>query len=305
MYNNKLYIIKTLSNLHVGGSDENYSIVDKQVQKDNLTGYPTVHASSFKGAMREYIKNLEVNKQDLKQDGSAAEGMADAGDGIIYTVFGQEPKSDSTNQKKAKAGHVIFSEPKLLSLPVRTSEKSFMHAICPKLIEMYNDTSEVYELSSYIKEFTADDIGYYCAEDDFTGELVAEEYSFKLNRNEALSVLEDYIGKNVILLSNSQFEVIAKALPVIARNHLENGESKNLFYEEVVPREATFYVTLQYPNDKIMSMEPRDNKSQKNINGFAKNIENIKFYLGANTSIGYGLCELKQISPDVEEKDNG
>ncbi len=304
MYNNKLYTIKTLSNLHVGGGDANYSIVDKQVQRDPLTNFPTIHASSFKGAMREYIKHNEVSNQSLTQDGEVPEETKLAGNGMIYTVFGQEPKGNNQEDKKAKAGHVIFGEPNLLSLPVRTDKQSFMHAICPSLINTFNERNKLYELGVELPSFKDEDAGYF-TEENVSGELIAEEYNFILNRNESLSELEEYIGKNVILLTDTQFKSIANKLPVIARNYLENGESKNLFYEEVVPREAMFYVVLRYPNQNLLSMDARDNKSKIHIDKFQDVVSDITFYLGANTSIGHGSCTLKQLSPTIEEKNDG
>ncbi len=303
MYNNKLYKIKTLSNLHVGGGDANYSVIDKQVQRDSLSdNYPTIHASSFKGAMREYTKFSEVSKQKLTKDGEVSEEAKLAGNGIIYTVFGQEPKAENNADRKQKAGHVVFAEPKLLSLPVRTNKKAFMHATCPAIINAFNATCNIYDLDAKMPEFLDADAGYYC-KDALNEELIAEEFTFLLNRNESLSSLEEHIGNNVALLTDEQFKTIAKNLPVIARNYLENGESKNLFYEEVVPRETFFYTVLRYPNDNLLSMDPRDYNGKKNILSFQNNIKNIKFYLGANTSIGQGLCELKQVSPKLEEND--
>lgn len=304
MYDNKLYTIKTLSNLHVGGGDANYSVVDKQIQRDSITAYPTIHASSFKGAMREYAKHTAVSEQNLTLEGKVADETVLAGNGMIYTVFGQEPKGNGSEMLKAKAGHMIFSEPKLLSLPVRTDKTPFLHAICPNLIAEYNAICEIYGLTDKIPEFDDTDIGYYCKK-DFDGELTAEEYNFKFNKNDKLSILEKYIGDNVILLSNEQFKKISKTLPVIARNYLENGESKNLFYEEIVPKESMFYVVLRYPNDNLLSMDARDMKSKKHLIKFQQSIQNMHFYLGANTSIGYGLCELKQIFPQIQEKSDG
>ena len=50
--NAKAYRIEAISNLHVGGMGDAISIVDLPVQRDVLTGYPTIHASSLKGALR-------------------------------------------------------------------------------------------------------------------------------------------------------------------------------------------------------------------------------------------------------------
>lgn len=302
MYENRLYTIKTLSNLHVGGGDVNYSVIDKQVQRDALTHNPTIHASSFKGAMREYIKYTQVSKQDLK-DGEPNPEAQKAGDHLVYTVFGQEPKLDQTQSKKPKAGHVIFSEVKLLSLPVRTNKIAFMYATCPSLIKDYNHMSKMYGLDTQINEFCNEDSGYFSNE--VSDEIVAEELDFKLRKNDDLSVLQSRLGKSVILFTDGQFRDISKSLPVMARNHLENGESQNLFYEEVVPRESLFYTVISYPNDNLLSLKSQDIKSKKNIVKFQNAIKDTSFYLGANTTIGQGYCRIRQIEPRIASEEEG
>lgn len=57
------YIVKMkcLTNMHVGDGEENYSIIDKMVERDPVTKYPTVNASGVKGALREFCqKNIQV-----------------------------------------------------------------------------------------------------------------------------------------------------------------------------------------------------------------------------------------------------
>lgn len=57
------------------------------------------------------------------------------------------------------------------------------------------------------------------------------------------TALYKYFGKRVVLLHNNDFQRLCgeNMLPVISRNYLESGESKNLWYEEVVPRLTQFY----------------------------------------------------------------
>ena len=290
MYDNKLYTIKTLSNLHVGGGDVNYSVIDKQVQRDVLTKYPSIQASSFKGAMKEYVKYKAVSDQDLNQHGEVNEETPKAGDKLIRTVFGQDPKE---SQQK-KEGSVIFTEVKLLSLPVRTNKKSFLRATCPALIAEYNEVCRRFGFTDTIEEFLDDDNFYYAKE--IEGEIIVEEMDFKIEKENILQELEKHLGKDVVLLTDAQFKQIASSLPVLARNHLEDGESKNLFYEEVVPRESLFYTVLRYPNKNLLSLDPRDKQAVDNIGKFQKMIETIDFYMGANTSIGQGYCQLNQIA---------
>jgi len=285
MYDNKLYTLKTLTNLHVGGGDSNYSIIDKQVQRDVLTGLPTIHSSSFKGAMKEYIKYSNVSKQDLRKDGEVNEETTRAGDKIIYTIFGTEP-----NENKKKAGHVIFSEVKLLSIPVRTSKIPYMNATCPSLIKEYNNICKMYDIDESIKEFSDNDNYYYA--DGLSGNIIFEEMDYAIGSSESVKELEVSLGKNVVLLTDKQFRKIMKQLPFLARNYLDNGESKNLFYEEVVPRESLFYTVIQYPNKNLLNLDKKDSKAVKHLEDFKDTLKDLKFYLGANTSIGYGYCQL-------------
>lgn len=80
-------------------------------------------------------------------------------------------------------------------------------------------------------------------------------------------------------ISNEEFENQCSDdnLPVIARNVLENGESKNLWYEQVVPAEAVFYTIIDDKGDRTLAEKISDNKAIVQI--------------GANATIGYGYCK--------------
>lgn len=73
---------------------------------------------------------------------------------------------------------------------------------------------------------------------------------------------------------------LADELPVIARNYLDNGISKNLWYEEVVPRESVFVACFQAPDDIL-----------------AKGLDGKVVQLGGNATVGYGFCLFTKIHP--------
>lgn len=75
----------------------------------------------------------------------------------------------------------------------------------------------------------------------------------------------------------------AENLPVIARNKLENGQSENLWYEELVPREAVFGWAVIYPKDS------------EHWNVFSEALENQVIQIGGNATVGYGFCQFKKI----------
>ncbi|HNU16085.1 MAG TPA: hypothetical protein PKI55_16675, partial [Chitinophagaceae bacterium] len=81
------------------------------------------------------------------------------------------------------------------------------------------------------------------------------------------------------------FKEAAADLPVIARNHLENGISQNLWYERVVPHKAIFLTGIIYEDkDKVM------------FDDFSKAITSSLVQVGANATVGYGLCKFTKIN---------
>ena len=68
-------------------------------------------------------------------------------------------------------------------------------------------------------------------------------------------------------------------LPIIARNKLENGESANLWYEQVLPPETMFYTIIQEEGDDL----------KEALNGQIVQI-------GANATIGYGYCKFELLN---------
>ncbi|MBK9227470.1 MAG: hypothetical protein IPL67_10560 [Ignavibacteria bacterium] len=84
------------------------------------------------------------------------------------------------------------------------------------------------------------------------------------------------------LIEENDFKEIARRLPVIARNKLENGESKNLWYEEVVPRESRFIFFTAKDDEYCVEFDE------------VLTMDTIQ--IGANASIGYGYVKISKIS---------
>ena len=56
--NIRVFKITAKTNLHVGNeSGGDYTIIDKAIQRDPLTGLPCINSSSLKGAINEYCTN--------------------------------------------------------------------------------------------------------------------------------------------------------------------------------------------------------------------------------------------------------
>lgn len=63
-------------------------------------------------------------------------------------------------------------------------------------------------------------------------------------------------------------------LPIIARNCLENGESTNLWYEQVLPAQSVLATVIQTNNAEDLN-----------------ELDNAIVQIGANATIGYGYCK--------------
>lgn len=264
-----VFLITAKTNLHAGSGDSNFGIIDNLVQRDPSTKLPCIHGSSLKGAIKEYCEEILEWKSR----------------GISETVFGTDTMGERKTKGKEfiKGSHGFFSA-HLLFLPVRSTIKPFFRATCVEVLHSFLD---------HLEHFRADQV-------DQIREALAPMLALKVAKGAPLifspgtGMIEDWqalykeieinqftrlFGEDTALLEWSDFEMLCdnNNLPVIARNQLENGESKNLWYEQIVPRESVFYTFVTAP---------------ENMNEIDEIADEGKplIQIGANATIGYGYC---------------
>lgn len=285
----KFYDIRTLTNLHVGSGDTNYGVIDNLVQRDVNTGLPTIHSSSLKGALREFFRISEksrtspvANEQNLQEST------------MIKAVFGyiddssdktEEPdKKDKTKKKKSHAGEWQFLSADLLSRPLRSDKVPYFNATSPGVVKQLVNKFDNLGLTVpagllKLLSINKPEPGKPLVFDRSLDGAHIEEVGWKARHHELdltqYAWLTAVLGDRLVLVSDQDFSALE--LPVIARNHLENGESKNLWYEELVPYDARFGVFIM--------------QSSSHTGAFDKALEE-HIQIGANASVGYGLCKL-------------
>jgi Uncharacterized protein predicted to be involved in DNA repair (RAMP superfamily) len=121
----------------------------------------------------------------------------------------------------------------------------------------------------------------YCDEiiDQFVEK--ADLFGKAVNKDSFLNEIKDTTKKELYPVEKkSMFTQLCSDddLPIIARNVLENGESKNLWYEQVIPAETIFYTFIQSPSG-VLENELDDKIVQ----------------IGANATIGYGYCKFTKL----------
>ena len=150
--------------------------------------------------------------------------------------------SDKVDKKgDSQKGEAIFFDAKLLFLPQQDDQTLFHYVTSDNVIAMLNDRIKLFNPS----------------------------FNFVKPAN--------YNGK-VVKTENERFSALCSDdnLPIIARNVLDNGESKNLWYEQVLPAETVLYTIIQENEDKL-----------------AKELDGQIVQIGANATIGYGYCKFE------------
>lgn len=181
---------------------------------------------------------------------------------IVDCVFGAKVKDteDKEDGKKKEeqtpqAGQFRFFDAKFLAMPIRCGE-----------FEEYKEGDSSYEM--------------------VTSQAIKDELESENELFEDCKIKVDHITSMFKTVCNDRLTEMADNyhLPVIARNQLDNGESKNLWYEQVMPRESQFYFRILYPDNKSTEFEE-----------FRKIVTSNLVQIGANASIGYGFCKIELI----------
>jgi CRISPR-associated protein Cmr4 len=107
--NTRLTFIQALSPLHAG-TGQGIGVIDLPIAREKATNIPYLPGSSLKGALR-----------DLCEDNDAK-----------IKVFGPE-----TNNADAHAGSAVFSDQRLLLLPVRSLRGTFAWATSPYVLQRF------------------------------------------------------------------------------------------------------------------------------------------------------------------------
>lgn len=162
-------------------------------------------------------------------------------------VFG----SDKDSKDDIKKGNTIFFDANLLFLPIQCTTADnclFKLAYDPTVLEAFEKRLDVLEIN----------------------------YSSGTIINKISDIYNATVLKEV---SNFQDICTSENLPIIARNKLENGESDNLWYEEVLPSQSILGTVICTDDDKLEEA-----------------LAGKLIQIGANATVGYGYCSFIKLT---------
>ena len=268
------YKIKFLTNAHIGSGGTNIDVVDNVVQKDAITKLPVIFSSSLKGAFREHFatqKDKFVEENHHKN--------------FITYIFGSDNKDNDS-----KPGNFVFFEAFMLTRPVRSNVLPYFNATSPFIVKKFLDYLEEFnilnDLQNELKSFynQIKDIKKVTITKRYNNLLIEDYDDIEVKNINIPSIF----AENVAIFPDEFFKDLS--LPFVARNNLENGISKNLWYEEIVPKFSTYIFFIGKPDnvnkadsDKITNFEKRFDKKSEIIQ------------IGANKTIGYGFAKIERI----------
>lgn len=248
-----IYKITCMTNLHVGNGESNFDIIDNAVEKDPVTGLPTIHSSGVKGAFRQFFKEKNIEEA------------------VTMKIFGSEQKQSQGTG--SMPGKVKFYQADLLARPARASQgcKTNYMVTSDEAISIFKQKAEIFGVKSISEEDNTEH-----------GDIGVEDLEISKVKN--IPLIDDC----TVIVDDIALRDLP--LPVLARNQLEDGISKNLWYEQVVPHKSIFTFAVSSDDENA-------------LNSFA-NVLNDNPYIqfGGNVSIGYGLCKVERIGGCDEQR---
>jgi CRISPR-associated protein Cmr4 len=267
MNETRLILLHALTPLHVG-TGQAVGNVDLPIAREKATGFPIVPASALKGVLRDNFNNQSWATQ----------------------AFGD------TDQ----AGAWVFTDLRILCLPVRSFFGVFAYATCPLILERLQRHAQVFGIKGFENlsvEVQGADIALasnsalgkgnkvYLEDLDLTAkqspeaDAVANAIAEKLQPEGASGATS---LARFAVVSNDVFTFLSEtATEVVARVRLEDNTktvaSGGLWYEEAVPAEAIFYGFVG-----ATSAEP----------SLASLQIDQPLQIGGDATIGRGLCKV-------------
>lgn len=285
-----LYLIETITNLHVGSGEISYGLVDNLIQRDVLSNLPVINASGVKGGLLEFMRSQEMKPDTIRHIFGGSPEPAQKNESAASQQSGQTPKSGDAGPQPGKWR---FFDASLLALPVRSDKTPYFLVTCPQVLDelrfkMLQLGCEKTELCGKLALIVTDNenIG-----DDEAVKLTSpvielEDLEITLSECPRQYFTPELFGNApVLLISNKNFNKFCndEHLPIIARNNLNNGISQNLWYEQVLPRCSRMVFFVMY------------DEAENSIKEFDEKLGSASCQFGANASIGYGFCKVSKL----------
>ena len=292
-----LLFLHALSALHAG-TGQGVGVIDLPIAREKATNLPYVPGSSVKGVLRDKCENAD---QDWK------------------TLFGPKPLGEDIGDH---AGAAIFSDQRLLLLPIRSLYGTFAWVTSPYVLRRF-----AREVQDVLPDAKLPDVPLLAGKDNMGKAAIAHEQKSALasdsklyledldllaDPNELVTKWAQTLGSYVfpddedwrtalterlcVVPDNVFSFLLNTATEIIARIRLEDEKktvvSGGLWYEESLPAETILSGLVAA--HKVNGKAPEEVLTT--VTGLAKGIVQI----GGKATVGRGLCRLSMFPNSVK-----
>lgn len=292
----QFYRVETITDTHVGTGESGFGFIDKLIQRDSATGYPCFNSTGMKGAIKQHVDNyLEKNEEENVVDFEKRKLK------FMTEIFGSDSTANKASQPtETQQGNSIFFTAHLLALPVRTNKVSYLLTTSPELIGFYEHLQEllgikvVDSLYEKVKTLVADNSSNQgvCFDNSYSGtELDIVGTTLHVNSDAPiLSSLQSLLQVKDVRIALVSDQTMAELcsdlyLPVITRNAIDDGESQNLWYEQILPRFTRLYFVNIW----------RNKQHQEFVEDTIVGNNKSALQVGGNASVSYGFTSISKI----------
>jgi CRISPR-associated protein Cmr4 len=258
--------------VHVG-TGRTAGVVDLPVAREGPTDYPYAPGSGMKGALRDHARHAGMNTVDQ--------------------IFG------TTDH----AGDLLPGDARLVLLPVRVLDGSYLWLSCPYLLERLTRDLRRLGIDSDLEEIQPQLEHVIVAKNRGSNSTYLEDQRFQTDVQEIPSTIatlgrligheqtRNRIGPQIGIVSDADFSwFVRNALPVNARNQLDpdSKRSENLWYEETLPTDTLMYSVVVGRNG---ATDPAS--TMQSLFG-----ENPYLQVGGNETVGHGWFQVTVVTAE-------
>lgn len=273
------------------GTGQGVGVIDLPIAREKATNLPYIPGSTVKGTLRD---EFEADGDEAKRIFGAATGER---------IDGRDDDGPTAN-----AGAAIFTDQKLLCLPVRSLFGTFAWVTSPLILRRFSRDCSIAECPVEIEvpeladDSTAvpNDTVLLKSDNGSNGKIFLEDLDLSATKSGDVAVWAALLGPK--LFGNADAGQFAKRFAVVsddvmsflvetateirARNVLDDDtkSSKNLWYEESLPAETILSGLLA--TAKIGGIEPTE------VFDRISSLCSRPVQLGGNMTIGRGLCRI-------------
>ncbi|MCD6489192.1 MAG: type III-B CRISPR module RAMP protein Cmr4 [Thermodesulfobacterium sp.] len=258
------------------GAGQSLSYVDLPVQRERITGFPTLWASGIKGVIRDLATRKWNNDKNK-----------------VEVIFGPEESAEEF------ASCISITDAKILLYPIRSVRGVFAWITCPFVLKRFKgDLKSIgLELKNGKQEIKISD--FEVEEDEVLvggevlkineNKIALEEFVFNVKKEERIKNLSnsfknflpeneliDNLEDRLVIVSDDVFkDFVNYAVEIRTRIKIDQTtgtvEEKALFTEELIPSESIFY-SLTFITDPYLGLEAKiydklkDAKINKKLN---------------------------------------